>query len=74
MEKNAVTEFLFSYDDKQVICVFENPSQGVKTTFHGWPVNLDLMAQRICNSISGNLTIEQWQVYIGNTPYESPCK
>jgi WD40 repeat protein len=70
MENNNgyVWDIAFSKDSNYLLAASNNGEIRV------WPTDPKMLAEKICPSLSRNMTQEEWSIYVGGTiPYESTC-
>ncbi|MBI1769058.1 MAG: hypothetical protein HYR67_11855, partial [Bacteroidetes bacterium] len=66
-ENTSIEGVLFSSDETQVLVSVKNQEFPI----HVWPLTMDIMAKRLCSCLKRNMTLEQWEQYVGDVPYEA---
>lgn len=65
---DKVSDLIFVNDGLQVMA--STYTRSIKF----WPMNMKIMADRICGYMTRNLTKEEWQKHIPFLPYEKTCE
>ena len=74
-EDASAEDVSFSSDETQITVLV----QSKKSPIHVWPLNMVTMAKKLCSCIKQNMTLEEWEQYIGmndvanGVPYQSTC-
>ncbi|HTH57125.1 MAG TPA: WD40 repeat domain-containing protein [Cyclobacteriaceae bacterium] len=68
-EDADIGSFQFLPDETQLVCV----ANGKDVIVHSWPLKTELLAREICKFIPRNMSIDDWDHYVPNAPYEATC-
>lgn len=73
-ESGSIDSIAFSSDETQIIVRVRKQ----ESLIHFWPLNMMTMAQKLCSCIERNMSLEDWEQYIGHdnhqgVPYQSTC-
>jgi hypothetical protein len=69
-ESDQINKLMFSVDDSYIFY-----TQGVKKVIiNQRPLDLKLMAEELCNTLTRNFTADEWRTYVAtDLPYEQTC-
>jgi len=68
-EKDEIGPVAFSSDGNDMMCATVDKQPSI----HVWPLNADAIAKGICKFLSRNMSIDDWEQYVGSVPYETTC-
>ncbi|MBX7124729.1 MAG: High-affnity carbon uptake protein Hat/HatR [Cyclobacteriaceae bacterium] len=66
----------FTPDDEQLLVGMHSNSEHSKETIHAWPTKITTMAGLLCQYVSANLSLDEWETYVGpvnDIPQEKTC-
>jgi len=71
---SGVSSVAFSPDGHTFAASSDNPDpQRDAGSVRLWDLDIGHIVHRICTTTSGQLTSQQWEVYIPQLPYDPPC-
>ncbi len=70
-ENASIGSLSFSPDESQLLCAMKEKD----FTIHVWSLAMDTMSKELCSFLKQNMTVEEWDQYIGeDIPYMPTCK
>lgn len=70
-QNDRVSCFTFSADGKYLLTAIEAPDG--KSVVNVWPLNMQEMALTLCELLKRDFTSEEWDLLVGDLPYEKVC-
>jgi WD40 repeat protein len=66
---------VFSADDEQLLAGMHGNAEKTDETIHAWPTKIETMSGLLCEELTRNLTVDEWETYVDKElKQETTCK